>query len=141
MTIYLDTSAFVKLYINEKESADIRAMVNQATEKTTSLITYVEARSALARRRRERSYSKAFEQTLVDKLDANWDDYIVFPVTEPLVHQAGELAAKHYLRAYDALHLASALELQTKLKRPVTFAAFDAPLVKAARKEKLLTLS
>ena len=51
-----------------------------------------------------------------------------------LVHVAGELADRHGLRGFDAVHLASALKVQ-ELKGTVTFAAFDRALVRAAKAE------
>ncbi len=134
MTIYFDTSALLKLYVTEEYSPVVHQWLAEATTVATSLVSYVEARSALARRRRERTLSGMKEQELVQLLDADWSRYRHVDVTESLVNEAGTLAATHALRTYDAIHLASALELQEKLGRPVTFAAFDQPLNRAAKK-------
>ncbi len=141
MTLYMDTSALVKLYVDEAESAEFRKIANSTEFIGTSVLSYVEACSAFARRRREHTLTHVKVTQAITQLDARWPHYIVIDVTEQLIRAAAVLVKQHPLRAYDALHLASAIELQTKLKRPVTFAAFDAPLVKAAKKEKLLTLS
>ena len=69
MTLYLDTSSLVKLYVAEPGSDAVRKLVDAATVVATSSIAYTETRAALARRRRERalrpaafaSAKKAFE--------------------------------------------------------------------------------
>ena len=53
MRLYLDSSALVKLYVVEDGSSLVRQFVDQAEIVSTSLVTYVEARAALSRRRRE----------------------------------------------------------------------------------------
>lgn len=135
--LYLDTSALVKLYLTEAHSADVRKRCDEALFIFTSRLSYVEARSAFARRRREQNLSGVTEEELIDLLNADWQRYRQVDVAESLVHEAGYLAAEYALRAYDAVHLASALQLQERLGRPVAFAAFDASLNRAAKKAGL----
>ena len=54
MTLYLDTSSLVKLYINEPGTDAVRKLVDEATIVVTSGLAYPETRASLARRRRER---------------------------------------------------------------------------------------
>ena len=77
------------------------------------------------------------QQPIVDQFEQDWRSYTIVAVTERVVHSAGDLVTRHFLRAYDALHLASALMLQRELRQPVTFLAFDTALVSAAKREKL----
>jgi predicted nucleic acid-binding protein len=60
-----------------------------------------------------------------------------------LVRKAGDLCEEHALRAYDALHLATADSLKAILRTAVTFACFDGALNEAAEMRGLerLTLS
>lgn len=51
-------------------------------------------------------------------------------VDEPLARHAGELAARHALRGYDAVHLACALQLQGN---DILLATWDETLNAAAR--------
>ena len=46
MIVYLDTSALVKLYVQEVGSTEVRRAVARADLVATSLVAYVEARSA-----------------------------------------------------------------------------------------------
>ena len=58
MTLYLDTSSLVKLYVAEPGSDAVRKLVSQATVVATAGIAYPETRAALARRRRERAFGR-----------------------------------------------------------------------------------
>ena len=115
----------------------VRQWVDDADTVATSIIAFVEARAAFARRHREKRISSAAHARLVRDFAADWDRYLVLEATQPLMRLAGRLAATHALRAYDAIHLASAKILREKLAEPVSFASWDARLVAAARKEGL----
>ena len=65
MTLYLDTSSLVKLYVDEPGSDAVHRLVGTATAVATSSIAYTETRAALTRRRRERDALRTFE-TIVD---------------------------------------------------------------------------
>lgn len=58
MILYLDTSALVKLYAEERGREEVQSAVREARVVAISEIGYVEARSALARKERERFFSK-----------------------------------------------------------------------------------
>jgi predicted nucleic acid-binding protein len=51
------------------------------------------------------------------------------------------LIQRHSLRAFDAIHLASALGLQAAANEPVTFVAADQRLLRAAAGERLATVN
>jgi uncharacterized protein len=138
--LYLDTSALVKLYVAEDGSTLVRQAVADADRVATSGIAYVEARSALARRRREGGLLPLQHRRIVRVLDGDWGHYLRLDITEALIHQAAALAERHRLRAYDAIHLASASVLRGRLGTPVVFACWDATLEAAARREGLASL-
>jgi predicted nucleic acid-binding protein len=50
VTLYLDTSSLVKLYVTEAGSDSVHGLVNEASIVATASIAYPEARAALARR-------------------------------------------------------------------------------------------
>lgn len=137
MRLYLDTSALVKLYVEEEGSSMVRQWVDDADTVATSIIAFVEARAAFARRRREKRISSAAHARLVRDFEADWGRYLVLEAREPLIRRAGKLTEIHPLRAYDAIHLASAKILREKLAEPVSFTSWGARLVAAARKEGL----
>jgi predicted nucleic acid-binding protein len=49
LILYLDTSSLIKLYVEESGSRDVEGLVAEASLVCTSVVTYPEARSALAR--------------------------------------------------------------------------------------------
>lgn len=137
MRLYLDTSALVKLYVEEKGSSLIRQAVAEADTVATTIIAYVEAHAAFARRQRERTISLSDYKQITRDFKVDWRRYLVLEVTERLVERAGELAEDHHLRAYDAIHLASAGVLKERLADVVSFACWDSRLQAAARREGL----
>lgn len=137
MMLYVDTSALVKLYVDEPMSAEISAAVDEAEGVATSLLAYVESRAAFARARREARLSSQAYRHIVEAFLEDWPHYVAVEVTEQLVKQGGDLAASRGLRGYDALHLASALCLREQMTSSVVFVAFDRELTVAAKREGL----
>ena len=141
MKLYLDTSALVKLYVEEEGSARVRSGVEDAEIVATSEIAYVEARAALARRRREKAFSLASYRRLMSDLETDWDTYLTIPATISVIRDAAALAERHALRAFDALHLASAKLLQEDARpEALLFASWDDTLDRAARHEGFTVL-
>jgi len=138
--LYRDTSALVKLHVEEEGSVLVREAVAQAEPISTSRIAYVEARAAFARRRHTRELDSQDYRRIVRDLDGDWDHYLRIDVTEPLIRTAARLAERHYLRAYDAIHLASVCVVRDRLGAPVVFACWDSDLDTAGAKEGLISL-
>lgn len=141
MILYLDTSALVKLYAEEEGSDLVRQGVRDSDLIATSLMSYAEMCSALARKGRSRDISRAALARCKRDFDRDWLRLHRLPVDEPLVRKAGQLAEQHALRALDALHLATADSLQSALRDPVTFACFDSALNGAAEARGLELLA
>jgi predicted nucleic acid-binding protein len=95
----------------------------------------VEARVALARRRRAGHSSPAQHRRALDELAEDWDRYVRLEVSGSLVRRAAELAEAPRLRGYDAIHLASALLLADRLGGETIFASWDDVLDAAAARE------
>lgn len=115
MILYLDTSALVKLYAQEPGRREVQDSVQGASVVAVSEIGYAEACSALARKEREGLFTAAEHDDAVDRLQKDYREvYLSRPVSGDLIARAGALARKHALRAYDAVHLATALALREK---------------------------
>ena len=134
MTLYLDTSSLVKLYIAEPGSDAVRRLVNQAIVVATSAIAYPETRAALARRRRERALSPAAFAFATRAFEDDWSRYLAVDVSASICREAGGLAERYRLRGYDSVHLASYLEVARRAgARETRFSSFDQRLNRAAR--------
>ena len=120
MILYVDTSALVKLYVEESGTLGVVARVEHAEAVATALITYAEARAALARHRREGWITATDLRRAVRELDRDWRTYNIVDLSDSLVHSAGALAERHALRGYDAVQLAgSPRMIRSSLKRSI----------------------
>jgi predicted nucleic acid-binding protein len=63
-----------------------------------------------------------------------------WPINEATAQRADELACRHGIRGYDAIHLACALLYREGLGEPVSLATFDRLLRQAAQAEGFLVL-
>ena len=137
MILYLDTSALVKLYVAEEGSAEVKKRIQQADHVATAVVTYPEARSALARRQREGVLSARGIRRAVEVLDRDLDTFVIVELQKSVAHLAGELAESHALRGFDAIHLACALELGRLIGTPPAFLTFDTRQAAASMTEGL----
>ena len=134
MTLYLDTSSLVKLYVEEVGSGDVRDMVTQAAIVATSIVAYPEARAALARLRRSGDLSAAKFAAANRDFEAQWPAFLSLEATAAVGREAGEFAERYALRGFDAWHLASFAEVVRRAGADaIRFSSFDDPLNKAAR--------
>lgn len=141
MILYLDTSSLIKVYLAESGWQAIRALGQQARLVATSLVAYAEGRATLARSRRDGRLTPAQFRTVASAFETDWATYSARDVTVALVRYAGDLAEKHFLRGFDAIHLASALTLKRELGEDVTFSSADSRLTAGASAEGLLVTS
>lgn len=111
MIAYFDTSAIIPLLIDDPLSELASRVWRQASWVATARITYVEARSGLARACRTGRISPGMLREAVEDLDTLCRKVHSVEVTADLVARAGNLAEEVALRAYDAVQLAAALSL------------------------------
>lgn len=133
MTAYLDTSALLKLFVLEKGSDIVGEFVADHSV-AASALTYVEARSAFARRAREVGSPNAELQHARRFFEGVWPSVSTVPVRDELLKCAADLCDAHRLRAGDAIQLASALSIRDS-GTELTFVCSDAHLLAAARSE------
>lgn len=127
--IYLDTSALVKLVVEEAETRALRRFVAQADPKT--LITSALSRAELLRAAQRR------DEVTVQKAREVLDGVAEITMTEALLDSAGAIQPPT-LRTLDAIHLATAMELGAEL---TVLVAYDARLLAAARGASVPTLT
>ena len=139
MTLYLDTSALVKLFFREAGSKLVVDLIGKAESVITSQGAYAESCSALARRRRDKRLTEDEFETAKKHLDEIWPQMDTVMIDEI---KAGELAIKHVIRGFDAIHLAAALELRTPAGEAIEtiFCSFDDRRNEAARAEDLIVV-
>ncbi|MBA2356155.1 MAG: type II toxin-antitoxin system VapC family toxin [Acidobacteria bacterium] len=134
MTLYLDTSSLLKLYVDEQGSLDVVDLVESADVVATLTLTYTEARSALARRRREGLLPVRGLAAVRRVLDTEWAALLHLAVTPELCAQAADLAERYRLRAYDSLHLAAFADIARHAgAEHAAFSSADVALNRAAK--------
>jgi uncharacterized protein len=135
VTLYLDTSSLVMLYVAESGSELVRQLVGDANVVATSVVAYAETRAALARLRREGVLTSPKLTSAKREFDEQWPTYLSLEVTDSLCRAAGDLAEKHSLRGFDSIHLASFAEVSRRAGPDDTrFSSFDDRLNQAAQK-------
>jgi predicted nucleic acid-binding protein len=119
VTLYLDTSAAAKLLVQEDES-DVLVAYLDGTVDGQDLVSSALLDTEL----RRLAVRIQLDQSMVTELLARID--LVDP-SRSLFHEAGLLPGDH-LRSLDALHLATALRVDSD-----TFLSYDVRLLDAAR--------
>ncbi len=130
MTAYLDTSAVVKLYVHDEGAAlDLATVLDSFESVTTSRLTFVETRAALAAARRAGRLTPERHEAAVNDLSGMWTTFNIIDLSQDVAHDAGEVAETFGLRAGDAVQLAS---LRALAVASVPLVAWDVRLRRAA---------
>jgi predicted nucleic acid-binding protein len=147
VTIYFcDSSALIKRYVVETGSAWVELITapNSADKIFAAQITRTEVVSGIARLNREGKLSASSTTNARLSIDYHMTlEYSVVELSEPVLLLAEDLLLAHPLRAYDAVQLASALDLRARLvvagQAAPVFVSADRRLLAAAEAEGLLT--
>ncbi|MBW3630418.1 MAG: type II toxin-antitoxin system VapC family toxin [Gemmatimonadetes bacterium] len=113
MSVYLDTSALAKWYLNEPRSAEFEEFLQNASEPTISSLVVVEMRCLLARRRRSGHFDALTEARIFAQFqeDLAQDFLHLRPLEDGHAFAAARLIDRlqpRALRTLDAMHLAVA---------------------------------
>lgn len=138
MTVaYFDSSALVKLVVEEHGSEDAALLWDGADSVLTSRVAHPEVRAALAAAHRGgRLDAQAHRQAKADWSELHQALRLV-EMTPQLELEAADLAEQHALSGFDAIHLASALTLAAT---PVVMATWDGRLHQGAQAVGLVIL-
>ena len=111
---FLDSSAVVKLYIAETGTNWLKSLISAHQQHSFYIarITQVEVVSALARRGRAGSFTPAGLSAALAQFRLDLPQiYVPMEITQAIINQGMALAETHWLRGYDAVQLAAALEI------------------------------
>ncbi|HEY7674042.1 MAG TPA: type II toxin-antitoxin system VapC family toxin [Burkholderiales bacterium] len=135
MILYLDTSAYVRLYVREADHDRVWSAARSAAQIATHLIAYAEMRSALARMQRLGRLREAEVDSIRRTFEQDWRITLRILPTEAMVRRAGDLAERFGLRGYDSVHLAAAESLLVGHGADfLCFLSFDRVLNQSAEK-------
>lgn len=134
MIAYVDTSSLIKLYVEEAGTEAVRALVQEASVVATSAAASVEMRATLAALRRDRRLTPSAYSATCESFASDWAGLVTVEMDADVIRAAGNLAERHHLRALDAIHLASFVQvLERAGDEDVRFSSFDERLNRAAR--------
>jgi predicted nucleic acid-binding protein len=120
----------VKLVVPERGAALVAETWLGVDRRVSSLLLYPETRAAVGRAQRKGRLAPSQTAATHRRIESLWDAIDWVTPTEQLARRAGDLAAEHHLRAYDAVHLAS---LEDVGDPETLLVSADADLLDAAR--------
>ena len=109
--VYFDSSALVKLVLDETGSDIAAALWNACDAALSSRLAYPEVCAALAAAGRNSTLSESEADAAAAEWEMFWASMRPVELSAQVEQTAGELAKIHRLRGADAVHLASALAL------------------------------
>lgn len=125
MTLYLDSSALLKRYVDEPDSHAARAVLESDPDWVTGRHTSIEVRRNLVKRLTSSEASEALRYFALD-----WDSLVVVELDSPTCELAASIAEATGARTLDALHLGAA---QRVGGGSVPFVTYDGALGAVAR--------
>jgi len=137
MILYMDTSALLKKYFKEPGSNEVISVWKDADGIVISSVAYAETVASIHRKRRELGSKAVRLRTALQSFQKDWKSFIRVEVNDNLNETIDRVLAKHPLRGFDAIHLASALITHKKVSEEFFFACFDQKLSHAAQMEGL----
>ncbi len=141
---FFDSSAVTKKYVGETGTAWVINVFRPKSLNRVYIaeIALVEVISALTRRHRGRTLTTADFTKVSNRFRRNFTgNFFKIETNLPVIEQATALAERHALRGYDAVQLASAVNLHLRRQKaglpPLVFISADNALNAAAQAEGL----
>jgi uncharacterized protein len=141
---FLDTSALVKLYVQEPGTERLLSLVSVQPENRLAVlpISVVELRSAIRRRQRAGDIGADAVTAILETVQSHMQTrFIRQAINDSVIDTALDMIDRYALRAYDAIQLAGCLSLCAITAEGFTFVCSDQRLVEAARSEQLKVLN
>lgn len=124
MTLFVDTSALVRRYVDEPGRDLVISTMDAEAAWVASALTRTEALMTL----HHLAVGPTQQARLWAEFRDDWDAFVVVPVDQRCLVRAAELGAHYAIRIVDAIQLAAA----DRLPRPVRYLTFDRRQIPAA---------
>ncbi len=112
--VYFDSSALVKLVVDETGSDLVAELWNTCDAALSSRLAYPEVCAALGAAGRNHDLTPAESNAAAAEWETFWASMRPVELSADVERAAGELAVRHGLRGADAVHMASVLALGTE---------------------------
>jgi predicted nucleic acid-binding protein len=131
--LYLDTSAWAKLFLKEAEKETVKRLMSQTKRVATLVITYTELIAGLAKAECMGRITQSDKKMAMEAAESDLDSFLLITPTLALCKRAANLANRFGLRGYDSVHLAAAEALMIQvMPQKIIFASYDDALNRAA---------
>ena len=119
--LYLDSSALIKRYLNEKGSSIVAARFESGERIFTSALSFGEVHSTIGRKFRERELNAREIARLRELFEQDWlFSLSVLDLNPRTMSALPRLTEKYPLRAGDAIHLSAAFWLKDSIQASET---------------------
>lgn len=142
---FFDSSAIVKRYVNEAGTVWVQSITDPRAGNFIYIasVTSVEVVAAITRRKKAGSISPNDAALAISEFRSHlFNEYFEIEIRHLIVSSAMLMAESHALRGYDAIQLASGLEINSNLQsvgtQILTFISSDNDLNAAAEAEGLV---
>jgi len=142
--IFLDSSSVVKRYVSEIGTSWVVNLHKPSSNNIiyVAQITGVEVVSAISRRLRGNKLTQKSADKAIFRSKRDFTKKLrIIRLNDQIISEAMRLSEKHFLRGYDSVQLAIALELEKRFTSqsfsPITFISADNALNSAAQAEAL----
>ena len=122
--IYIDTSAYLKIFLKEKGSDKVRKLVKENSLLASAILTS-ECFSAFSRRRQGKEINDKTFDSLVNRVKKDLPYIEIVRLTDDVLRRTEELLLQSTVRTLDAVHVASALLFQESTGIALTFVTSD----------------
>ncbi|MDM8524455.1 type II toxin-antitoxin system VapC family toxin [Desulfococcaceae bacterium HSG8] len=120
MIIFMDTSAWVKYFIEEDGTRELQNFIQDKSASdmnviAASAVTYAEMYATFRRALRGNRITESEYDEIVSNFEEQWDNIDIPEPSDRLIKRSGLLAGHYALKGCDAFQLASALEIRAAM--------------------------
>jgi predicted nucleic acid-binding protein len=137
--IYIDTSAYLKIFLKEKGSDKVRKLVKENRLLVSAILTS-ECFSAFSRRRQGKEIDDKTFDRLVNRVKKDLPYLEIVRLTDDVLRRTEEILLQSTVRTLDAVHIASALLFQESTGIYLTFVTSDKKQAEFAHDKGLKTV-
>jgi len=137
---YFDTSVFVKLYDKREDAAEDLTSIFHNHKAVSSVLLYPEVISAMNRKRREGDLTEGGFELTLSGFKRDYELVYKVQLSPDVLNMTERVLYKYPLRAFDGIHLSSALLFTDIIDDKIRFFSADKRLLNAAKAEGLLIL-
>ena len=137
---YLDASAWVKRYYRERGTNWVQKLFADSATMACASLGFVEVVATLARKTKAGEIGRPLLARKIREVEEDWERFVQIQLTTEVANRAKDIARYQALRGADAVHLTSALLLQSRFvdqADQLIFVASDRELKSAARSSGL----